>query len=693
MHYQKSARQWWASLRANGEASRTWKNLRASIMKQFLSSDAKDKVLTEWRSLKLTPFESIHKYVGKFWDLHLKATVYKKIDFEEQKQQFCAGLPEDMNEYVNSQRPKSISAVIHHTMVAARINFQQSAKRNLKPMETKEKHEHKGKNQPQNSSKGNSSNNKAKEKGVYKEKNRFTLEELERYRKDNRCFKCEEQGHVYRACPQRNARNEQPRASIIEAPKEDVHCKGSPLSYAWAAPALFPMSWANCPLILAKFWAQNSPKTAQKQQPCCADFSPVWWILDKDSGQLRIPYLQTDLGRVLRRYAAQIHPNSSDTGIAIMADRNDDVTEEVSSSQGQQTHEVGESSRPPLTEDEIFRTQLVTAVAMFTQVMQNPRFMAFLQPLPQSQTIGNKKSEPAKAQPQERIQLETARLYKQAGVNPLAGCLPTLATIPVWIGLYRALSNVANEGLLTEGFFWIPSLAGPTTIAARQNGSGISWLFPFVDGAPPLGWSDTIAYLVLPVLLIGSQYVSMELMQTPQSVDPSQKNTQAILKFLPLMIGYFALSVPSGLSLYWLTNNILSTGQQLLLRKGGAAKPPTSVEGGEIISAGQALRSSAPAPAPILEEIDSRGERFRQLKMEEARRKAERAEALKKASEMEAIAPSDTERDDVTNDESYEKDDETIDVSSAKDSLEEMFIRSNTSEANRGKHSKRKRAA
>ncbi|MCO5603375.1 hypothetical protein L7F22_057525 [Adiantum nelumboides] len=171
--------------------------------------------------------------VDKFWDLHLKATVYRKIDFGEQKQQFCAGLPEDMNKYVNSQRPKTISAVIHHTMVAAKINFQQGAKRNLKPMEIKEKHEHKGKNQPPNSSKGNSSNNKAKEKGVYKGKNRLTPEELERYRKDNRCFKCGEQGHAYRACPQRNARNEQPRASIIEAPKEDVHCKGSPLSYAW----------------------------------------------------------------------------------------------------------------------------------------------------------------------------------------------------------------------------------------------------------------------------------------------------------------------------------------------------------------------------------------------------------------------------------------------------------------------------
>jgi YidC/Oxa1 family membrane protein insertase len=158
---------------------------------------------------------------------------------------------------------------------------------------------------------------------------------------------------------------------------------------------------------------------------------------------------------------------------------------------------------------------------------------------------------------QERIQLETARLYKQAGVNPLAGCFPTLATIPVWIGLYQALSNVANEGLLTEGFFWIPSLGGPTTIAARQSGAGISWLLPFVDGHPPLGWHDTICYLVLPVLLVASQFVSMEIMKPPQTDDPSQKNTLLVLKFLPFMIGWFSLSVPSGLSIYWYVHLLL----------------------------------------------------------------------------------------------------------------------------------------
>jgi YidC/Oxa1 family membrane protein insertase len=260
---------------------------------------------------------------------------------------------------------------------------------------------------------------------------------------------------------------------------------------------------------------------------------------------------------------------------------------------------------------------------------------------------------------QERIQLETSRLYKTAGVNPLAGCLPTLATLPVWIGLYRALSNVASEGLLSEGFFWIPSLAGPTTVAARAGGSGTAWLFPWVDGAPPLGWSDTIAYLVLPVVLVISQYVSMQLMSPPESQDPAQKQSQAILKFLPLMIGYFSLSVPSGLSLYWLTNNILSTAQQVYLKQGGGAKSSLKELSDEgFIDPGKARRTSvaelSPPPRTKGDVIDttaapresSAGEKFRKLKEEEEKRKAERrrvAEAAQAKKDAEAAARKEAE--------------------------------------------------
>ncbi|KAK1314205.1 hypothetical protein QJS10_CPA06g01295 [Acorus calamus] len=240
---------------------------------------------------------------------------------------------------------------------------------------------------------------------------------------------------------------------------------------------------------------------------------------------------------------------------------------------------------------------------------------------------------------QERIQLETARLYKLAGINPLAGCLPTLATIPVWIGLYRALSNVADEGLLTEGFFWIPTLAGPTTIAARQSGSGISWLFPFVDGHPPLGWSDTLAYLVLPVLLIVSQYISAQIMQTSQANDTSQKNSQALMKLLPLLIGYFALSVPSGLSLYWLTNNVLSTAQQVWLQKlGGAKNPVRDLAEKPTLEKSDSQKSILDVEPPKVEvrqvEMPSTtglkpGDRFKQLKEQEAKRRQEREQKRK----------------------------------------------------------------
>lgn len=68
-----------------------------------------------------------------------------------------------------------------------------------------------------------------------------------------------------------------------------------------------------------------------------------------------------------------------------------------------------------------------------------------------------------------------------------------------------------------------------------MQGAG-SWLFPLKDGQPPLGWHDTVAYLVLPVLLVVSQVVSQKIM-TPQTDDPQQQQTQKILQFLPLLIG------------------------------------------------------------------------------------------------------------------------------------------------------------
>lgn len=164
-----------------------------------------------------------------------------------------------------------------------------------------------------------------------------------------------------------------------------------------------------------------------------------------------------------------------------------------------------------------------------------------------------------------------SEIYSSNDVNPLAGCLPSLVQLPIFVGLYRAVLDLANENALDESFFWLPSLEGPTYGADPTKGS--AWLFDnWVNGAPSLGWGETTAFLVLPVFLVLSQFLSMEIM-TPKE----QKEQQpSFLKVLPLMIGWFSLSVPSALSVYWVTNNIVTTATSVIIRNSVKMEPSTA---------------------------------------------------------------------------------------------------------------------
>ncbi|MCO5577492.1 hypothetical protein L7F22_031323 [Adiantum nelumboides] len=207
MHLTKSARHWWSTLCAKNQAPKTWKVCRLTIMKQFLDDDAEDNVLTAWHSLKFKEGESLQNYIEKFWDTCLKATVYRNINFSEKRQQFCAGLPEDMRTYVQALLPKTIAAVIHYTRVAYKI---------FKPKNPPNKGD-KGKDKENGSSNVKSNNKKQASKRPYQGTNRLSPEEMERYRKENRCFRCGTTGHTYRECPQRNTKRETPKILHITA--------------------------------------------------------------------------------------------------------------------------------------------------------------------------------------------------------------------------------------------------------------------------------------------------------------------------------------------------------------------------------------------------------------------------------------------------------------------------------------------
>lgn len=171
------------------------------------------------------------------------------------------------------------------------------------------------------------------------------------------------------------------------------------------------------------------------------------------------------------------------------------------------------------------------------------------------------------------------KLLEDAKQNPLSGCLFSLAQLPLLLGLYRGVRNLAVDGKLDEPFLWIPSLAGPVS---PPDYRGIEWLTEgWANGAPSMGWETTLAFLIMPVALVVAQSVTMSVLTPPMDdsgMSDDEKDqfekTQRFLKFLPLMIGFFSLQVPAGLTIYWMTSNLYTLTQSLTVRAYYAANPP-----------------------------------------------------------------------------------------------------------------------
>lgn len=184
-----------------------------------------------------------------------------------------------------------------------------------------------------------------------------------------------------------------------------------------------------------------------------------------------------------------------------------------------------------------------------------------------------------------------AAIYQTNEVNPLAGCVPSLLQIPIFIGLYRAVLTLAKNDKLNEPFLWLPNLEGPTYGADPSHGS--DWILSgWANGAPALGWDDTLAFLTIPVILVLSQSLSMNLMASKDQEQP------AFLKFLPLLIGWFSLNVPAALGIYWVANNFITTALTLQIRSSFEPMVPvTPGSSGPVVD----VEPQAFTPAPISE--------------------------------------------------------------------------------------------
>ena len=144
----------------------------------------------------------------------------------------------------------------------------------------------------------------------------------------------------------------------------------------------------------------------------------------------------------------------------------------------------------------------------------------------------------------QRIAQEQMRLYKEAGVNPVAGCLPMVLQMPIWIALYSALNTLTHDVLeFQSSFLWIQNLGASSA--------------PSVD---PTTWP----LLILPVLAGLTQWV-VQKMSTMPTADPQQQQMNRMMEFMPIMFIVFSLQVGAGLALYWVVSNVYTIVQQRIL--------------------------------------------------------------------------------------------------------------------------------
>jgi YidC/Oxa1 family membrane protein insertase len=142
-----------------------------------------------------------------------------------------------------------------------------------------------------------------------------------------------------------------------------------------------------------------------------------------------------------------------------------------------------------------------------------------------------------------KIQQETMKLYQEHRVNPFASCLPLLLQLPVFLALYAAIKGLGP-------------LSAPEYQASVTALDQASFLW-----IPHLGLPDP--YYILLVLYVVTQLISTELMLVTQT-DKMQK---MLMRSMPIIFVFFLFNFPAGLFVYWVTTNLWTIGQQLLIRK------------------------------------------------------------------------------------------------------------------------------
>ncbi len=176
------------------------------------------------------------------------------------------------------------------------------------------------------------------------------------------------------------------------------------------------------------------------------------------------------------------------------------------------------------------------------------------------------------AKDKEKLAQEQMRIYKEKGINPFSSCLPMLIQLPVIFALYQSITralamtplallqltrslgsflDVAALIPLQSKFLWFD--------LSRPEGIPLPFVVSFLPNGLP----------VLAIIVALTTYVQTKL-TTPPATNPNDQSaamTGVMSIYMPLLLGWFALTFASGLSVYFITSNLLGIAQYAMMGK------------------------------------------------------------------------------------------------------------------------------
>ena len=150
------------------------------------------------------------------------------------------------------------------------------------------------------------------------------------------------------------------------------------------------------------------------------------------------------------------------------------------------------------------------------------------------------------ADDQPRLQEEMQKLYAEVKFNPLAGCLPMLLQMPIFMALFQVLSEMGSRtsGTTYEFYNLVPSLVMRPSEALA------------------VGFGTFVPYLILMVIFAGATFLPMVLMQMGNKDNPQRKQTMIMAAVMSVFMLWISWSSPAGVLLFWGASSLMGIAQQ-----------------------------------------------------------------------------------------------------------------------------------